>query len=330
MSLEEEYISEFSSYGEAQGQLVWPTSIALDPQGNVYVADEWLNRITVFDQDGELLDSWGNTWLRRWGIGPPIGHRHKCVKAACYVLTDSRNHRVQQFYLGWPIPWASSAVSGMGRARFNLPWGIGLGQDGRVFVADWRNDRIQQFTAGGRWQSSFGQSGSGVGQFNRPNSVCVDQDGDIYVLPTASTTGSRCWIHEGRFVTAMLGDHRLSRLGKEKLMANPDMIRQRALGLSPTIPDYEQTLRPPQCGENRPIVGGSACWTRSGAESRSTQRLKEPEVGPSSAWHLPCDLRGRTSYWSTTSWDPASRRPASVCRTKTALFCISAMVPAPQ
>ena len=76
MSLEEEYISEFSSYGEAQGQLVWPTSIALDSQGNVYVADEWLNRITVFDKVRRTPGQLGQVWSRRRRIGPPSRHRH--------------------------------------------------------------------------------------------------------------------------------------------------------------------------------------------------------------------------------------------------------------
>ncbi len=49
---------------------------------------------------------------------------------------------------------------------------------------------------------------------------------------------------EGRFVTAILGDHQLWRLGREKLMANPDMICQRALAY-PHNPGFEQRLEHP-------------------------------------------------------------------------------------
>ena len=240
MTLDEEYITEFSSYGEAEGQLVWPTSIALDSQGNVYVADEWLNRITVFDRDGELLDSWGNFGSGDGELDRPAGIAISADGAL--FITDSRNHRVQKFS---PDDRFKGKFGGFGDGpgRLNLPWGVGLDKDGRVFVADWRNDRIQQFTADGEWQASFGQPGSGVGQFNRPNSVCVDQDGDIYV---ADCFNNRVQVldPEGRFVTAILGDHRLSRLGKEKLMANPDMIRQRALAHA-NNPDYEQRFDHP-------------------------------------------------------------------------------------
>ncbi|GIT14177.1 MAG: hypothetical protein CM1200mP35_09970 [Chloroflexota bacterium] len=36
----------------------------------------------------------------------------------------------------------------------------------------------------------------------------------------------------GRFVAAMYGDSQLSPWGKEKLLSNPDMIRQRALAVA--------------------------------------------------------------------------------------------------
>ena len=41
------------------GSFMWPTSVALDSQGTAYVADEWINRISVFDKDGECVSKWG-------------------------------------------------------------------------------------------------------------------------------------------------------------------------------------------------------------------------------------------------------------------------------
>ena len=112
-----------------------------------------------------------------------------------------------------------------------------------VYVADWRNDRIQVFTADGEWQASVGQSGNGVGQFNRPSGVCVDDDGDIYV---ADWLNNRVQVlnPEGRFVTELRGDAGLSQWGREKLQSNPDMIRQRALAYSHN-PDFETRLGHP-------------------------------------------------------------------------------------
>src|SRR5919108_3706295 len=54
-TLQEKFIREFGSYGEGDGQFVWPTSIALDSEERIYVADEWLNRISIFDKEGNFL-----------------------------------------------------------------------------------------------------------------------------------------------------------------------------------------------------------------------------------------------------------------------------------
>ena len=59
-TLDEEYISAFGEYGEGDGQFVWPTAVAIDSAGNVYVADEWLNRITKFTADGDYVSKWAS------------------------------------------------------------------------------------------------------------------------------------------------------------------------------------------------------------------------------------------------------------------------------
>ena len=59
ITMDEDYVTEFGAYGEADGEFMWPTSVALDSKGNVYLADEWLNRITKFTSDGEFVSKWG-------------------------------------------------------------------------------------------------------------------------------------------------------------------------------------------------------------------------------------------------------------------------------
>ena len=41
--------------------MIWPAGIALDSLGNVYVTDEWLNRVSVFDREGNYLTAWGSS-----------------------------------------------------------------------------------------------------------------------------------------------------------------------------------------------------------------------------------------------------------------------------
>ena len=239
-TIDEDYVTEFGSHGEGDGQFVWPTALAVDSKGNVYVADEWLNRITIFSRDGDYLSKWGTAGSGDGELDRPAG---LAVDADDNVLVvDSRNNRVQKFTSDGKYI-SQFGTAGDGPGQLNMPWGIDLGPDGSVFVADWRNDRIQQFSADGQWQASFGHSGSDIGQFNRPTGVGVDQDGDIYV---ADWLNNRVQVFspDGRLITVLRGDHKISRLGREKLVSNPDMIRQRSLAFA-NDPDYDRNLTHP-------------------------------------------------------------------------------------
>ena len=236
----EEYISEFGSYGERPGQFVWPIAIAADKDINVYVADEYLHRITIFNKDGEYLSHWGTHGS---GDGELDGPSGLAIRDDMLFVVDSKNHRVQKLTLdGKYLDQFGSFGDGPG--QLNTPWGIGLDRDGNVFVADWRNDRIQSFTPEGKWLASFGQPGTGgdasivrkhggirlvprpVGVFNRPTGVSIDKDGDIYV---ADWLNNRVQVltPEGRFITEFTGDAGLSKWGAAKIVSNPEMIRQR-------------------------------------------------------------------------------------------------------
>ena len=61
------------------------------------------------------------------------------------------------------------------------PTGLGLGPDGRVYVADTHYSRVLIFEADGRPVGAFGTRGAGAGQFILPTDVLVDRDGFIYV-----------------------------------------------------------------------------------------------------------------------------------------------------
>ena len=237
----EEYISTFGSHGEGKDQFIWPTGIALDKDTNVYVTDEWLNRITKYDRDGEYITHWGAQGSGDGDVDRPSGIA--IGKDETLYIVDSRNNRVQKFGLdGKFLGKFGSAGSADGQC--NLPWGMCLDSDDNIFVADWRNDRVQSFTSDGKWLASFGTPGTGgdcynarvkggityshvpVGQFNRPTGVCVDQDGDIYI---ADWLNNRVQVltPDGRFITEFTGDGHLSNMGIAKLRSNPDMIRQR-------------------------------------------------------------------------------------------------------
>jgi hypothetical protein len=70
---EEQVLAEFCHYGTEPGQSQWPNSVALDRQGNVYVSDDWLNCIAIFDADGTFISQWGTSGSGKGALNGPAG-----------------------------------------------------------------------------------------------------------------------------------------------------------------------------------------------------------------------------------------------------------------
>src|SRR6516225_6988493 len=107
-----------------------------------------------------------------------------------------------------PLPFLPHWVkNGSGEGEFNKPWGITLDNEGNIYVADWKNHRVQKLSPRGEFIMSIGKYGTlpvpenafavtYLGPFishtdppgypkarilNHPTDVAVDPDGDIYV-----------------------------------------------------------------------------------------------------------------------------------------------------
>ncbi len=221
---EEEFICEFGHYGDDEGKLTWPTSVALDKEGNVYVADEWLHRISIFDEDGNFLEKWGTPGVGDGQLKRPSGMVFDIEENL--LVVDSANHRVQKFtkdgtYL------AKFGQEGSGEGQFNLPWGITIDNQSDIYVADWRNHRVQKFSADGTFLTAFGTFGTGPGELSNPSGVAVDGDGDVYVCDWANDR-VQIFAPDGDAITSLIGDaQELSKWGRWSVEANPDVMKMR-------------------------------------------------------------------------------------------------------
>jgi len=164
-TVEEEYVGTMAGFGEEDGGLVWPTAIAHDSQGNIYISDEHRHDVQVWDRDHEFVRKWGT-----YGSGPSDLNRPSGLAIDSHdniFVVDHLNNRIQKRRPDGEVvmQWGSA---GDGPGEFNLPWGITTDKHDDVYVADWRNDRVQKFTNDGQYISTIGRSGSGIGELSRP------------------------------------------------------------------------------------------------------------------------------------------------------------------
>jgi sugar lactone lactonase YvrE len=259
-TIEEEFIGQFGEKippeeavpSAPDGTFFWPTSIALDQQGNAYVADEWLNRISVFTKDGDWIGKWGTRGDGDGEINRPSGLAFGADDNL--YLVDSVNNRIQVFTKEgkFLFKWGGS---GSGDGEFNIPWGIDIDKNGDVYVADWRNDRIQKFAPDGRFLMKFGASGQGDGEFKRPTGIAVDKDGTIYVTDFKNDR-LQVFGADGDFITKLAGEATLSKWGRERVELDPVMMRgrARAQGLEEREKPFQGPIAVDVDDENRVFV----------------------------------------------------------------------------
>jgi len=148
----------------AFGDLNSPHGMAMDADGFLYVADTNNHRVVKLSPQGQVVDTWDSTWWRGLQTWKPNG----CLDAADRPLAR-------------------------GDGEFCEPWGIATGPDGKVYVADTWNHRIQVFSSDGRFLNqtgAFGQSGNDVSaapaQFYGPRDLVLDQGGRVFVSDTGN------------------------------------------------------------------------------------------------------------------------------------------------
>src|SRR3990172_12341926 len=52
--LDSDYQFEFGRWGTEPGKLTMPTALAIDSDDRVFVADEYIHNVSVFDRDGKF------------------------------------------------------------------------------------------------------------------------------------------------------------------------------------------------------------------------------------------------------------------------------------
>jgi tripartite motif-containing protein 71 len=149
-------IQRFTRHGRYLGQwpAPYPYGLASDSSGNLYAAEYYDDRVEKFSATGRFLRVWG------WGVRTGDNRFERCG----------------------PRPGCSTGIQGSGKGEFASPTAVATDPAHRVYVADSSNDRIQKFSAGGRFLTTWGEFGHSRGQFDYPAGVAVDAGGHVYVV----------------------------------------------------------------------------------------------------------------------------------------------------
>ena len=162
--------------------------ITIGPDNSVYATDDGNHTIRKFTPNGKLLMTLGTmntpsdtgyngkdtrTVTRP---GAPFNRPTNIAigpKGDLYVSDGYGNCRVHQFSPTGELK-RSWGTPGQGPGEFFLPHGIAVHTDGRVFVCDRENDRIQIFSPDGEYLSEWTDT-------RRPTHLVFDAQGRAYV-----------------------------------------------------------------------------------------------------------------------------------------------------
>ena len=182
--------------------LIDVTGIALDPSGDLFVADGANNRVVEFPFNAST-DSYPASGVTVAGTGGE-GSGSSQLNGPTYLATDSAgdlfvadtgNNRVQEFtrnpatgsYPSSGVTVAGSGGKGSGPSQLSAPGAVALNSAGALFVADNGNNRVQEFS----FNAATGSyTGTGVTVYKvsgvpiTVGQLAVDSSGDVYLVLT--------------------------------------------------------------------------------------------------------------------------------------------------
>lgn len=161
------------------GRLHFPIGIAVADDGRVFVTDTIMDKVFVY-LNGQFVTALGKAgeFIRASGVA--VDEKRKLL----YVV-DAQKHHVNVYSLNDYSKLRTFGKRGSEPGDFNFPTNIAVDGEGKIYVADTGNFRIQVFDPEGKVLRTMGKPGDTPGSFARPRGIAVDSEGHIYVIDAA-------------------------------------------------------------------------------------------------------------------------------------------------
>jgi len=213
-----------------RARLNFPSAVAVDRAGNLYIADTMNHRVRKFDAKTGIITHMAGTGQARYSgdggpavqaaINEPTG---LAVTDEALYIADQSNNRVRRvdFATGIITTAAgdgSAAYSGdqVSAVQTSLagPSGVAVGDDGLLYIADTFNSRIRSVDpVTGQIATVAGDGGTYRYQgpeepaspsLSRPAGLAVDHDGNVYITDSDSHL-IRVWNGRTKTITRLSG-----------------------------------------------------------------------------------------------------------------------------
>ncbi len=131
----------------APGSFWFPNGLAVDSNDDVYVADSNDGRLAIFDSEGKSAAS-----IRRGVADGDLGlPRGVAIHDDKLFVVDTTAHTVKVYDISGGVTKVPSYVGSFGTegiedGAFEYPNGIAIDGDGRIYVTDRENNRVQIWT----------------------------------------------------------------------------------------------------------------------------------------------------------------------------------------
>lgn len=183
------------------GKLKKPVGVAVDAEGNIFVADTMRKDVAMYAKNGDYVRSYGKEVTKN-----PVAVG---VDAENVYILDNRSNLVKILdrKTGEMVSEVGNGPTQMDTLA--LPIAMYKDDDGVMHVTNLLSGRLLSFDRDGHLIRGFGKLGDGFGDFGRPRGIFVDRDGFTYVVD-ASHQNAQIFNATGRLLM-FFGDPGLPR-----------------------------------------------------------------------------------------------------------------------